>query len=289
MKFKLLFCAVLFFFNACSQIGLITLNTAAGLKGGYKHTKNISYTSEKQGLDVYQPKKSPAKSPVVIFIHGGSWQSGDKKQYKFLAQGLTAQGFVVVVPNYRLYPQVTFPKFVEDTAQSLKWVYENINAYGGDAKNIFIMGHSAGAQIGALLTLDEHYLRNVAINQNAIRGFIGLAGPYNFLPFTDEVFKKIFAPKEKFKLSQPIFFVDGTEPPVLLLHGKNDTTVKIRNSITLADKIRHKGGSVQEIYFEKMSHTAIISGFSSLKRKKELVNATTNFITKQTTTTHSHP
>lgn len=279
MKSRALPLAIFIFLNSCSQIGLLTLNTAASLTGGYRKTKDIYYSEKSQlQLDIYQPRNSAEKQATVIFLHGGSWQSGKRQQYKFVAQALTSAGFVAVIPDYRHYPQVKFPDFVKDVAEAVRWVRSHINQYGGDPEKIFVMGHSAGAHIGAMLALDENYLRLVGGHRRWIRGFIGLAGPYDFLPFKEEVFKKIFGPPDRFVDSQPIHFVDGSEMPVLLLHGERDRSVSIRNSRVLAQKIRDRRGHVQEAYFDRADHIRILSALSGLLRKQEIFDPIIEFI-----------
>ncbi|HMB94824.1 MAG TPA: alpha/beta hydrolase, partial [Tepidisphaeraceae bacterium] len=150
---------------------------------GYSRTSDLKYGElPRQKLDVYRPRGKPAAAPVVIFFYGGDWQSGNKSDYRFVADAFTSRGFVAVLPDYRLYPQVTFPSFVEDAALAVRWTHDNAANFGGDPRRIYLMGHSAGAHIAALLTLDEHYLKNVGLDRSAIRATAGLSGPYDFVP-----------------------------------------------------------------------------------------------------------
>ena len=266
--------------TACTKVGLFTLNNTIAFNPHFTRHKNLSYGKEPlQQLDVYTPKDSKGPNPVVVFFYGGSWQSGSKNEYKFMGEALTSLGYTVVIPNYRVYPEVKFPTFVEDAAKAVRWTNDNIQTYGGDVAQIYVMGHSAGAHIAALLSYDKKYLRAENLNVNSvIRGFIGLAGPYDFLPFTSDVFKTIFGPEEKFALSQPINFISGTEPRSLLLYGKKDKTVWPQNIVNLSQKINSHKGQVQTIYYDDLNHVSIITKFSRLLRRNYLLNDVRDFI-----------
>lgn len=260
--------------SACATVGLLTLNTFAAFQGHYKVSKDQSYGPlKRQSLDVYTPKLSDSDpqlkpSPVVIFFHGGNWNSGSKDQYRFVGEALASFGYRVVIPNYRLYPKVKSPAFIEDGALAVRWVRNNIQAYGGDPKQIFLMGHSAGGQIAMLLTVDESYLKQVGFNPHQLRGTIGLAGPYDFLPFTEPHHDDLFGPPENFPKSQPINFVDGKEAPLLLLYGLEDKRVFLKNSVNLEKKVLKKRGRVKTIYYDKLGHIDLITAFSIPLRSK---------------------
>ena len=212
----------------------------------------------RQKLDVYRPRGVRQPAPTIVFFYGGRWQRGSKEQYRLLGATLARQGWTVVIPDYRLYPAVEFPTFVEDGAQAVHWVQENIGGFGGDPEQIILMGHSAGAHIAALLALDEHYLGSVGMQPSAIRGMIGIAGPYDFLPFTDADVRALMGPPEQWPETQPIHFVEGTPPPMLLLHGLKDKTVRPRNTRALAARIREQGGCARTIYFPELGHIDIL-------------------------------
>jgi acetyl esterase/lipase len=268
--------------TSCTRFKLGIANTSARFSSHYSVQKDLSYGSEKRHkLNVFTLKEASSPAPVVIFFYGGSWRSGDKDQYRFMGEALSSKGMVVVIPDYGLYPSVKFPEFVHDAAKAFAWVKANIAQYGGDPNQIYIMGHSAGAHVGAMLAFDKSYLQAVGLKQDSIKGFIGLAGPYDFLPFTEAVNEKIFAPKEKFSLSQPINFIDRLAPPALLIHGLHDKTVGIHNSRNLSQKISKHGGSVQTKFSEELSHTSIIARFSKpLRGSGELLELIADFIAK---------
>lgn len=230
---------------------------------GYERHTGLAYgEADRQRLDVYVPKGLAGPAPVIVFFYGGGWREGDRRGYRFIGQALSSQGYVVVVPDYRLYPQVRFPAFVEDGASAVAWARQNIGPFGGDTDNLFLMGHSAGAHMAALLSLDPRYLRAHGGSTDWIAGTIGLAGPYDFLPFRSEFYRAVFEPEEQFPDSQPVNFVDGTEPPMLLMQGERDAVVSPKNARSLASRIEAAGGEVRTILYERQSHVSIIAGLS---------------------------
>lgn len=259
-SFLIIVTSILFLFS-CSPTTLVNIVSPSN---HYDKKTDITYGKyERQKLDIYIPNYSEEEhknSTVIVFFHGGGWDSGNKNKYKFVASRLTLEGYTVVIPNYRIYPDVVFPAFIEDAALALAWLKNNQNNYSINTSKVYVMGHSAGAHIASLLTADKRYLENAGISDTYISGFIGIAGPYNFLPLTSNKLKKIF-PEETRTNSQPINFVDGTEVPYLLLHGTDDKTVWPRNSKTLAEKILSKNGSVTLQLYENISHVGIISPF----------------------------
>jgi acetyl esterase/lipase len=214
----------------------------------------------RQKLDVYRPRGVKPGASIVIFFYGGDWQNGSKAGYRFVAQAITSQGFIAVLPDYLLYPQTTFPGFVEDGALAIRWVHDHASEIGGDPDHVYLMGHSAGAHIVALLTLDEHYLRNVGLPRDAIRATIGLSGPYDFVPPPADrgVFGMSPATTQPDPRIEPINFVDGHAAPMLLIHGETDTTVNPKNSIALANRIEAAGGSAKLILYPKVDHVGVV-------------------------------
>ena len=227
---------------------------------GYTRTTDLAYGDQpRQRLDVYRPH-GVAGAPVVIFFYGGYWQYGEKNDYRFIADALTSRGFVTVVPDYRLYPAVKFPAFVEDGAIALRWTHDNIERYGGDPNHIYLMGHSAGAHIATLLTLDPHYLKDAGLAPDAIRATVGLSGPYDFMPgeMSRGVFGMTASDTKADPRIEPIHFADNRGAPLLLLHGARDETVEAGNSSRLADRIHQFGGDARAILYPKLSHKTIV-------------------------------
>ena len=228
---------------------------------GYVPVRNLAFGADaRQKLDVFLPQSVKPNGKVVVFFYGGSWRVGSKTDYRFVAQALTSRGFIAVLPDYRLYPQVTFPAFVEDGAQAVRWVRDNISNYGGDPNQIYLMGHSAGSHTAALLTLDEHYLKDVGLDRKLIRATAGLSGPYDFPSFPENraVFGRAAGDATIDPLVEPITFVDGKEPPMLVVHGLRDTIVDPTNSLSLVMHIRQAGGNVEYITYPNRGHGGVL-------------------------------
>lgn len=212
-------------------------------------------------LDIYIPRGAIA-APTIVFLHGGRWTDGDKSEFAFVGQALARRGYMTVIPNLRKYPVVRFPAFVQDAAEVLRWVHQFIQAYGGDPGQLFLMGHSSGAHIAAMLAMDGQYLAAVEGGRDWLRGVIGLAGIYDFLPIHAPDLRDIFGPPEDFEKSQPVFFADGRNPPLLLLHGENDTVADAKNTKSLARTVRNAEGAVEVVMYQKLGHEEILQALS---------------------------
>ena len=219
----------------CSPGKVLNLATSTN---GATIFRNIAYgEGKRRTLDVYRPQGAHT-APIALFFYGGSWQSGDKKTYQFVASALASRGIVTIVPDYRLYPEVHYQGFLADGAKAVRWAKDHARQYGGDPSKLFIIGHSAGAYIAAMLVLDDEWLGKENLSPaRDLEGFIGISGPYDFLPFRDRSVAAVFSTAKSERLSQPINFTGGPNPPILLLHGDSDNTVYPRNSIRLAAKL----------------------------------------------------
>ena len=194
---------------------------------------------------------------MIVFVHGGSWDTGSKDRYAFVGNELSDEGFTTAVLNYRLGPQTQFPGFVQDVALAVA----KISAQVANGRPIVLMGHSAGAHIAALVTYDPRYLQMVGTSPcKAIHGFVGLAGPYDFLPIVEPRYRAIF-PSATHAASQPINFAGGRHPPSLLLHGLDDTTVDPKETRAMAAALKRAGNRVVTGFFEGVSHTDIIGAY----------------------------
>lgn len=202
--------------------------------------RDLAYGSHpRQRMDIYVPgggRETP--KPVVFFVYGGSWANGAKETYAFVGEALSARGFVTVIADYRLVPEVRFPVFIEDGALALRFVRDNIARFGGSPGAIHLMGHSAGAYNAMMLTLDKRYLAAVGMRARDIRSTVGLSGPYDFLPFDIDVTKAAFGNARDPAQTQPINFARRDAPPIFLATGSDDTTVLPRNSERLALALR---------------------------------------------------
>jgi acetyl esterase/lipase len=229
----------------------------------FVRTEGVAYGPEaRQRLDVYRPKAVRAHAPVVVYLYGGRWNSGTREDYRLLGDALTRRGWVAVVPDYRLAPAARFPAWVEDGARAVRWARDNAARIGGDSARIFVVGHSAGGHSAALLALDEHFLRDAGVPAGAVRGFVSLAGPVD-TTWTDPDVQALMGPREGWPATYPATHLDGTEPPLLLLHGSGDRTVAVENSTRLAARIRHRGGCARSIVYPGLGHVKIVVALSA--------------------------
>jgi acetyl esterase/lipase len=225
----------------------------------------------RRSLDVYAPRAPAARPrPVILFLYGGSWNSGRRQGYAFAARALAAQGFVVVVPDHRLVPEVRYPDFLADCAAAVRWTRAQAARFGGDGERIVLIGHSAGAYNAAMLALDPALL---GPDRGAIRGFAGLAGPYDFLPFDDPATIAAFGRWSEPAATQPVRHAAAGAPPALLLHGEADTRVKPRNSRALAARLQAAGGEVRLKLYPGLGHVGILAALALPFRRQAPVLA----------------
>jgi len=225
------------------------------------------------GLDVYAPPKADGPAPVAIFFYGGSWETGRRQDYRWVARALAAQGFLALVPDYRLYPEVRYPGFLEDGAAAVRWAVDNAASLGGDPGRIVLIGHSAGAYNAAMLALDPRWLRAVAVEPSMIRAFVGLSGPYAFLPLESPVTIRTFGEADDLAATQPAAFARADAPSAFLATGEQDTVVRPRNTRKLAAALREAGARVEERHYAGMGHAGPVLALSRLFRRKSTVLA----------------
>ncbi len=238
--------------GGCAKVDLLN---ALVPTGDLAIKRDIAYGTEpRQHLDIYYPAPAPVRPPVVVFFYGGTWQWGAKDDYLFAAQALASQGAIVVVPDYRLYPEVTFPGFLEDGAAATAWTLKHMDELGGDPRSVFLAGHSAGAYIAIMLALDQEYLNRAGVSTSQLAGAVGISGPYDFLPLTRPDVKKIFEVVPDMAVTQPIHYARADAPPLLLLTGEADTTVGPYNTHHLADRLRALGAHVDDRYYPDVDH-----------------------------------
>lgn len=229
----------------------------------YHRVRNVAYGPHKrQNLDIYIPKKITQPVTVVVFYYGGYWRYGNKHGYRFVGEALTSRGIITVIPNYRLYPTVPWTGFVDDGARAYRWVEQHIAAYGGNPQRVFVMGHSAGGYIAAMVALDKNLPRKVGTYSPPC-GMIGLAGPYNFLPIQDPAVRQVFSAAHHLIDTQPIHYVAAGDPPLLLLVGKDDDTVNPQNSYTLAAAEHAVGGQARVISYPGIGHISLLVSLAS--------------------------
>jgi acetyl esterase/lipase len=255
------------FLSGCARLGFLAVNVLA-VFGSYKRHANIAYGAEPQHrLDVYVPNPAAAvPRAVLVFWHGGSWQFGDKADYRFVGAALAESGYVAVVANYRHYPQVKMPGFIDDAARAALWAAAHAGEFGGDRQRLYLMGHSAGAHLAALVTLNTDYFAATGQPAPHIAGVIGLSGPYDFLPLLKADVQDMFGPPQIYAQSQPINFVRADAPPMLLVHGLDDVTVRPKNSRNLATALSALGAPVTLKLYPKVSHADTVAALTTLLR-----------------------
>lgn len=222
--------------------------------GSHKIARAVSYGGHaRQKLDIYAPRGAKASLPVVFFIYGGSWSDGSREHYDFAGRALAALGFVTVIADYRLLPEVEYPGFLEDGAMAVQWVVDNIGDHGGDPERIALMGHSAGAYNAVMLALDPIHLGTRGL-LGRVRCAVGLSGPYDFFPFDGPITLRTFGAVRQPLATQPIHFVGAAAPPMFLASGGKDTLVYPRNTVALARRLAVVGVPVEERHYERLGH-----------------------------------
>lgn len=240
---------------ACSPTGIVNLLVS---RSGYDIRGGMSYGPDpRQKLDVYVPHDLKGPAPVLLFFYGGAWQSGSRGDYLAFGQSFATRGIVTVVADYRLYPQVKYPAFVQDGAQALAWVHAHIRDHGGDPGRIFVAGHSAGAYNAVMLASEPKFVKAVGGKPDWIAGAIGIAGPYDFLPLREPAYIDIFHGANNAE-AMPINHVTGPRPPMLLTTGTEDATVQPGNSDRMAAKLKSMGSDVEIVKYPGIGHLGII-------------------------------
>lgn len=237
--------------------------------GSHLVKEDVSFGPDaRQKLDIYAPVAGTGPWPVIVFVYGGSWNSGDKEPFAFVGRALAAQGFVVVIPNYRLHPKNPFPVFVQDTAMAIDWATRHAGEYGGDQRNVFAAGHSAGAYNLALAILDKSYFAALGTDLASLRAVATLSGPFDFLPLDTKVSIDTFGKVPDLAITQPVNYVRADAPPFLILHGSEDTTVRPRNAQSLYDKLKAAGADVSLKIYPGIGHVGMITAFARPLRSR---------------------
>jgi acetyl esterase/lipase len=232
--------------------------------------RNLAYAPHARGqLDVYIPRHPAARRPIALFIYGGSWESGEKAMYAFVGRVLAGRGIVAVVADYRVYPQATYPEFLQDNAQAAAFAKKHAAEWGADPARFYLIGHSAGAYNVAMLALDKRWLAAVGLDpKQDLAGVIGLSGPYDFLPLRDETLKIIFGPPETRPATQPIAYASADAPPLFLAAGTGDKVVDPGNTTRLAAAVQAKGGEVESHLYPDVGHVGVLIAMSPVFRSK---------------------
>lgn len=232
-----------------------------------------------QRIDVIAPE-TPGPHPVLVFIHGGGWHSGAPGEYAFIGRHFARAGYVVVLPGYRLGEAGRYPHMLEDSAAALAWVQVNAARLGGDPQRVFVMGHSAGAYNAVMLALDGQWLDRAGVAPGFIKGVVGLSGPYDFYPFTSDSARNAFAHVADPRITQPINHVRAPAPPMLLLTGDADETVKMRNSKVLAEALTAAGQPTVPVVLAGVDHAGpVLKLAAPFIRDRRVIDPVLQFLT----------
>jgi len=226
----------------------------------------------RQKLDVYSPPRTRGPSPVALFIYGGGWDSGARGEYGWAGKALAAEGFLTLVPDYRLTPEVAFPTFLEDVALAVRWAVDHAGDFGGDPSQVVLVGHSAGAYNVAMVSLDPRYLAAVKVDPACIRAFAGLAGPYVFKSLAGPVLQRTFGSAAETDDYQTLRYVSAKAPPAFLATGDADKTVSPSNTTRLSEALRAQGVPVETHVYPGLSHTDVLLGLSRILRRRFAVH-----------------
>ena len=248
---------------ACSPLTAINALSSGSAS---QVTRGLAYGPlPRQKLDVYAPKVHAGPVPVVVFFYGGNWTSGERADYAFVGHALASRGYLAVIADYRLYPDVHYPDILQDAARAVAWAAMESGRHGGDPTRLFVMGHSAGAYNAAMVALDASLLARHGMRPHDLRGWIGLAGPYDFLPIENPTARPVFFYPDTPASSQPIHHVTAEAPPALLIApapGKDKLVNPQRNTGGLAAALRAQHRPVTETYFDTVSHATLVASLA---------------------------
>ncbi|MCZ8286724.1 MAG: alpha/beta hydrolase [Bacteroidia bacterium] len=267
--------------TACSGADLLNATVATDT---YRRTDNIAYGPEaRQRLDVYQPQGGVRNAPVVVFFYGGSWSKGERADYRFVGEAPASQGIVAVVADYRLSPAVRYPVFVQDSARAVRWARDHAAEYGADPARLFVMGHSAGAYNAAMVALDARWLQAEGMKPSQLAGWIGLAGPYDFLPIGDPQTQVAFEWPATPADSQPLVHASRASPPALLLAPTEDRSVNPqRSTVAMAQRLKNSGVPVESALLDGVSHVTLIASMAAVLRgRAPVLERVTAFVTSR--------
>lgn len=249
---------------ACAPITVLNSLTTSG---GHVLTPSVAYGGlPRQRLDVYRPTVgAPAGGfPVAVFFYGGSWNRGERADYKFVGAALASRGVLTLVADYRLYPAVRYPDFLEDSAKALAYGLTEATSFGGNPKRVFVMGHSAGAYNAAMLAFDARWLRSAGHEPAELAGFIGLAGPYDFLPITNPDAKPVFFHPDYPPGTQVFEHVSAAAPKTFLAAARNDDLVDPqRNTAGLASRLQAVGRPATVQLYGRVNHMTLVAAFAA--------------------------
>jgi len=245
--------------SACSPVGVLN---ALAPQDTHVITRDLAYgTDPRQKLDVYQPRAA-SRAPLVVFFYGGSWNAGERRDYRFVGEALAARGIVVAIADYRLYPEVQYPEFLNDSARAVAWANAEAQRFDADPERLFVMGHSAGAYNAAMLALDPRWLASQDMDAAQLAGWVGLAGPYDFLPSSNSDVQPVFHHPAYPQGAEPFEHVSDGAPPAFLGAARSDALVDPQqNTARLASDLCAAGVPVTLKFYERVGHMTLIGAF----------------------------
>lgn len=248
-----------FVLTACQPTRV--LNTVVP-SGSYNRLADVPYaTDSRQQMDIYIPSQKPLRENIIVFVYGGAWDQGDKNEFEFVGQAFARLGYVTVIPNYRLYPDVEFPQFIDDIAKAIAALPEHLNEPCPSPDNLILMGHSAGAHSVAMLVADPRYFDEFVPFSPTVHALIGMSGPYD-LPLEHERVKDKFTTVEGDE-ANPVALAHENMPRTLLLHGGSDTIAAPEHTEKFAARLAELNVPVETRMYERARHVALVASLAS--------------------------
>jgi acetyl esterase/lipase len=235
---------------------------------------------DRHSLDVYVLRAPAKPRPVIVYIYGGDWAAGSKAEFAWVGASLARRGFLVVVPDYRIYPQARWPMFLQDNAAAVRWARDHAESYGGNPAKLVLMGHSAGANNALSLATEPRWLKGVGMARSDLKAMIGMSGPYNLSPLDTRREVAIFGPPTGY--TDPINRIESGSPPILLISGNRDNAASPRDNDVVAAKLREKGGTAEVIHYSGLGHSDTQNALAvSPGRPPRIIDAILRFLTAQ--------
>jgi acetyl esterase/lipase len=255
--------AALIAFAAYAPLPLLN---ALAAHGSLRSAEGVAYGPlARQKFDLYTPASTPPPGgwPVIVFFYGGSWNTGERADYRFVGEALAARGMLALVADYRLYPEVRYPDFLLDCATALGHGLQHAARLGGNPARVFVMGHSAGGYNAAMLALDARWLATVGHTPRELAGWIGLAGAYEFLPLRPGPAQAVFFHPDYPAGTQPIAYVGAASPPAFIAAPVNDKVVSpLRSARAIAARLKAVDARVTLRMYDGVSHASLIGAFA---------------------------
>ncbi len=252
------------YYGALLDAGLDGYNYRAGYEGAVLDIPYAGSDNDMLKLDVFRTM-GDKPAPVLVFIHGGYWNSGHRKLYASFAKTFNSAGFVTVLVDYRLYPEVMYPVFVDDCVKALNWTVEHIAEYGGDPAKIFIAGSSAGSHIAAMILLDEEFRNIPAFDPLKLRGALLTSSPFDFEKdnlLDEDILHEVMGSEENFRDAQPIKHIRKDVPPILIINGDRDPLTSEAQAARFAREMKEIGAPVTYLMIPGGDHHSVGLGLT---------------------------